>query len=119
MHGLLGYHIVTVHQVVEQHIEYLFEHVLIQVLVKVVQVHFVEMVMLHRMNHVRLLHLVKVSVHYILIYTHVQYRSFHYFHLALAITPQASFRDPRIRITSYTLPDSMYFFEQTYSRIWV
>ncbi|CAF1669924.1 unnamed protein product, partial [Adineta ricciae] len=36
----------------------------------------------------------------------------------LPIIPQPSIRDPQVRITPYLLPDPMYFFEQTYQRIW-
>ena len=39
--------------------------------------------------------------------------------LVLPIIPQPSTRDPQVRITSYLLPDPMYFFEQTYRQIWV
>jgi hypothetical protein len=41
------------------------------------------------------------------------------FPLALTVTPVATTRDPRLQISSYALPDSMYFFEDTYSLIWV
>ena len=40
-------------------------------------------------------------------------------HLDSTIIPTASIRDPRLQIAPYVLPDSMYFFEQTYRRIWV
>ncbi|CAF4258147.1 unnamed protein product, partial [Rotaria sordida] len=35
------------------------------------------------------------------------------------VVPPISDRDPTIRIISYALPDTMYFFEQTYRRIWI
>ncbi|CAF3944032.1 unnamed protein product, partial [Rotaria magnacalcarata] len=37
----------------------------------------------------------------------------------LIVAPPTSERDPNIRITSYALPDTMYFFERTYRRIWI
>ncbi|CAF3955011.1 unnamed protein product, partial [Adineta steineri] len=37
----------------------------------------------------------------------------------LTLTPPTTLRDPNLRISSYQLPDSMYFFENTYSRIWI
>ncbi|UJR30967.1 hypothetical protein I4U23_018479 [Adineta vaga] len=37
----------------------------------------------------------------------------------LPIIPQPSIRDPKVRIIPYLLPDAMYFFEQTYRRIWI
>ena len=39
--------------------------------------------------------------------------------LAVPVIPEPTIRDPRVRIIRYLLPDSMYFFEQTYRRIWV
>ncbi|CAF3508982.1 unnamed protein product [Rotaria socialis] len=35
------------------------------------------------------------------------------------VAPPTSERDPNIRITSYALPDTLYFFERTYHRIWI
>ncbi|CAF1151504.1 unnamed protein product [Rotaria sp. Silwood1] len=37
----------------------------------------------------------------------------------ISVIPPTTDRDPSIRIISYALPDTMYFFEQTYRRIWI
>ncbi|CAF4575089.1 unnamed protein product, partial [Rotaria sp. Silwood2] len=37
----------------------------------------------------------------------------------IIIIPSTADRDPTIRIISYSLPDTMYFFEQIYRRIWI
>ncbi|CAF4623139.1 unnamed protein product, partial [Rotaria sp. Silwood2] len=37
----------------------------------------------------------------------------------ITIIPSTADRDPSIRIISYSLPNTLYFFEQTYRRIWI
>ncbi|UJR15672.1 hypothetical protein I4U23_002606 [Adineta vaga] len=37
----------------------------------------------------------------------------------LTVTLLPNTRDPNLRISSYVLPDAMYFFEETYRRIWI
>ncbi|CAF3404455.1 unnamed protein product [Rotaria sp. Silwood1] len=37
----------------------------------------------------------------------------------ITVTPAPSIRDPTLQISSYVLPDAMYFFEQSYDRIWI
>ncbi|CAF4808619.1 unnamed protein product, partial [Rotaria sp. Silwood2] len=37
----------------------------------------------------------------------------------IIIIPSTADRDPSIRIISYSLPNTLYFFEQTYRRIWI
>ncbi|CAF4615939.1 unnamed protein product [Rotaria sp. Silwood2] len=37
----------------------------------------------------------------------------------ITVIPPTADRDPSIRIISYALPDTMYFFEQIYRRIWI
>ncbi len=61
MYGQIGYHSAIVHLVVEQHTKHPFDHVLIQAVVKVVQVLFVEVEMLYKIRLVLPLHLVRVS----------------------------------------------------------
>ena len=73
------------------------------------------------LNHVSPLHRVKVRIR--LLPLKFKKQATHNKHFALFVDTTVNLtipsRDPSLRISSYTFPEKMYFFEGEYRRIWV